>query len=256
MGIFETHAHYDDEVFDKDRESLLASMRENGVTRIMNVAADMASCKTTEALAERYTFIYGALGVHPSETGALTEEDMLWIREHAVSEKIRAIGEIGLDYHWKEPAKEVQKRWFRRQLALAAQLDMPVIIHSRDAAADTLSILMEENAAKLTGVVHCFSYAKEVAEAYMALGFYFGIGGVLTFSNARKLKEAVAEVIALKRIVLETDSPYLSPEPYRGTRNDSTRLPYVVKALAQLKGVSEEEVIRVTEENAEKLYRL
>ena len=166
-----------------------------------------------------------------------------------------AVGEIGLDYYWNEPDRELQKEWFRRQLNLARELAKPVIIHSRDAAKDTVDLMTEEHAEEIGGVIHCYSYTKETAEVFLKMGFYFGIGGVLTFKNAKKLKEAVA-YIPLDRIVLETDCPYLAPEPNRGKRNSSLNIPYVVKALAEIKGVEEETVRKAAWENAHKLYRL
>lgn len=251
--IFDTHAHYDDEAFDEDRDKLLSSLGDAGIGHVVNVAASMDSCRTTWELIHRYDFMYGALGVHPGETVGLTEADMEYIRAHASDEKVVAIGEIGLDYYWPEPDKTIQKAWFVRQLALAKEVGLPVIIHSRDASRDTLDILQQEYAGK--GIIHCYSYSKETAKDYLDMGFYFGIGGVVTFSNAKKLKEAV-EMIPLTSILLETDCPYLSPVPNRGKRNSSLNLSYVVSVIAELKGVSEEEVICVTEENANRIFGL
>ena len=216
--IFDTHAHYDDEAFDEDREELLWKMKEQGVEFIVNVGASIASTKKTIELVQRYPFLYGAVGIHPSETEELKEEDMLWLKKASVQKDIVAIGEIGLDYYWPEPDREIQKKWFIRQLALASEVKLPVIIHSRDAAEDTLEILKEWDKDKTGGVIHCFSYSKEIAREYLSMGYYFGIGGVLTFKNARKLVEAV-EIIPMEKILLETDCPYLAPEPYRGKRN-------------------------------------
>ena len=253
--IFDTHAHYDDEAFDGDREELLGSLQNQGIRAVTNVAASLKSCETTLALAENYDFIYGAIGVHPSETAELDENGMERLEHWCGCKKIRAVGEIGLDYYWEEPDHEIQKKWFVRQLDLARRSRLPVIIHSRDAARDTLDIMKAEGAGEIGGVIHCFSYTKEMAREYLNMGFYLGIGGVLTFKNGRKLKE-VAEYAPMDRIVLETDSPYLSPVPNRGKRNSSLNLPYVVSALAELKGITEEEVILRTTENARRLYRL
>lgn len=253
--IFDTHAHYDDEAFDRDREELLESLPKNGIEKVVNVGASLASCRRTIELTEKYNFIYGAIGVHPNETEELTEESIDWLREQCRLEKCVAVGETGLDYHWDEPEREVQKKWFARQLALAKELKLPVIVHSRDAARDTVDLMRAERAEEIGGVIHCYSYTKETARDFLEMGFYFGIGGVLTFKNARKLKEAV-EYIPLDRIVLETDCPYLAPVPDRGGRNSSLYIPYVVAAMAQLKGISEEEVRAATWENACKLYRL
>lgn len=252
--IFDTHAHYDDEAFDADREELLERLPKEGIARIVNVGASLASCRSTIALMNRYEFVYGAIGIHPSETAELDEEAFAVLRQQCQLEKCLAVGEIGLDYYWDEPDRELQKEWFRRQLNLAREIGKPVIIHSRDAAQDTVDLMTKEHAEEIGGVIHCYSYTKETAEIFLKMGFYFGIGGVLTFKNAKKLKEAAA-VIPLERIVLETDCPYLAPEPNRGKRNSSLNLPYVVKALAELKSVEEETVRRVTWENAHRLYR-
>lgn len=253
--IFESHAHYDDEAFDEDRDALLRSFAENGIDMVINIGASLESCRRTLALVEEYSFLYGAIGVHPSETGELTEAGLLWLKERCALEKVVAVGEIGLDYYWKEPEPPVQKKWFERQLEVAKEVKLPVVIHSRDAARDTLDIMKSSHAETTGGVVHCFSYTKEIAREYLEMGYYFGIGGVVTFANARKLKEAVS-YIPLDRILLETDSPYLAPEPNRGKRNSSLNLPYIAKEIAALKGLDYEEVLAVTHENAEKLFRL
>lgn len=253
--IFDTHAHYDDEAFEEDREELLASLNRQGIEAVTNVGASMKSSRTTLRLARSYPFVYAAIGVHPNETGELTEEDMKWLLESSSDEKVVAIGEIGLDYYWEEPEQEVQKHWFVRQLFLAREAGLPVIIHSREAAKDTLDIMKAEKAGDLGGVIHCFSYSKEMAREYLNLGYYLGIGGVLTFKNAKKLKEVV-EYMPMDRMVLETDCPYLSPVPNRGKRNSSLNLPYVVQEISAIKGIPEEEVIEITNQNAKRLYRL
>ncbi len=251
--IFDTHAHYDDEAFDEDREELLTSLPQRGIGKVVNIGASLDSCKKTVELMHKYDYIYGAIGVHPGETAELNEENFLWLKEQCLKEKCVAVGEIGLDYYWKEPEPEIQKKWFVRQMELARQLSLPIIVHSRDAAKDTVDIMTAQRAGEIGGVVHCYSYTKETAKTFLDMGFYFGIGGVITFKNSKKLKEAV-EYIPMESIVLETDCPYLAPEPYRGKRNSSLNLPYVVSELAQIKGVSEEEVRRITWENAHKLY--
>lgn len=251
--IFESHAHYDDDAFDQDREELLGSLREHGIDKVINVGASLDSCKVTLRLMKQYPFIYGAMGVHPSETGELNEENFVWLRGQCAADKVVAVGEIGLDYHWKEPEVSVQKLWFERQLELAREVKLPVIIHSREAAKDTLDMMQGLHAEEIGGVIHCFSYTKEIAREYLQMDYYFGIGGVITFHNAKKLKEAV-EYIPMDRILLETDSPYLAPEPYRGKRNSSLNLPYVAKEIAAIKGISYEDVVRITEENAERLF--
>ena len=253
--IFDTHAHYDDERFDEDRDALLKSMKDAGIGNIVNIGANMASSQRSLDLAAEYDFMYAAVGVHPSDCAELDDEKIEKLKEMSSFPKCVAIGEIGLDYYWPEPEHELQKMWFKRQIALAREVELPIIVHSRDAAADTVDILKSENAGELGGVVHCFSYSKEVAEECVKMGFYIGIGGVLTFKNGRKMKE-VAEAIPMERIILETDCPYLAPEPFRGKRNSSLYLPYVVSAMAQIKGISEEEVISITEANAREMYRL
>ena len=252
--IFDTHAHYDDRQFEEDREELLGSMRENGVELIVDAASDIASWDKIEQLTDRYPFIYGAIGVHPDEVGELDEEKMKRMEQLLAREKMVAVGEIGLDYYWDKENRDLQKMWFIRQLELARQLDLPVIIHSREAAADTMEI-MKQYAGELSGVIHCFSYSPEQAKEYVKMGFYLGIGGVVTFKNSRTLKEVVSYA-PLDRILLETDSPYLSPEPNRGKRNSSLNLPYVAEQIAALKGISTKEIIEVTEQNARNMYRM
>lgn len=251
--IFESHAHYDDEAFNEDRETLLTSMQKNGIGTIINVGASIASTQSTIALTQQYPFLYGAAGVHPSETAELDEDKLCWLEQQCRREKIVAVGEIGLDYHWPEPDRALQKYWFEKQLELAARVNLPLIIHSREAAKDTLDIMKAHHTQDSRGVIHCFSYTKEIAQEYIAMGYYIGIGGVITFSNARKLKEAAA-AIPIERILLETDCPYLAPIPNRGKRNSSLNLPYVAQEIAQIKGISREEVVSITCENAQRLF--
>lgn len=251
--IFDSHAHFDDAAFDEDRDALLSSFRQNGVGYVVNVTASLESLKVVPEMIKKYDFLYGTIGVHPNEVGPMTEDTLREMEALCGLEKIVAVGEIGLDYYWDEPEREIQKKWFIQQLKLAEKTGLPVSIHSREAAKDTLDIMKEFEGRLSGGVIHCFSYGVEMAREYLNMGYYLGIGGVLTFKNGKKLKE-VAEFAPLERIVLETDSPYLSPEPFRGKRNDSTKLKYVVERLSRIKGVTEEEVIRVTAENARKMY--
>ena len=256
MKIFETHAHYDDSDFDEDREELITNMlSDDGILDcIINVGASLKGCEDSLLLASRYDKVYAAIGVHPEEVDGLTMGHMRWIKENAsMNRKVLAIGEIGLDYHYPEPTKEVQKQWFRQQLKIASEIKKPVIIHSRDACADTLECMRMEHADKIGGIIHCYSYSKEAARDYLDMGFYFGIGGVVTFKNARKLIEAV-EYIPMERIVLETDCPYMAPEPHRGTRNDSRNITFVAEKIAQIKGMTTQEVIDITNKNARKLF--
>ena len=253
--IFETHAHYDDEAFAQDRENLLASMQEHGIGYIVNACASIESLKDTEELMEKYPFVYGAFGIHPDDVEKMTEETLEEIRRLSRLPKAVAIGEIGLDYYWhkEEHEHEIQKKMFLAQMEIAREEKLPFMVHSRDAAKDTLDLVKDcMKGGMYGGIIHCFSYGKEMAREYLDMGLYLGIGGVVTFKNAKKLKEVVAYA-PLEQLVLETDSPYLSPEPNRGKRNSSLNLPYVAEAIAQIKGCSEEEVIAVTEENAKKL---
>ncbi len=251
--IIDTHAHYDDKAFEEDRSEVLESMAGEGIGRIVNIGSSLGACKRTIQLMEQYDFIYGALGVHPTDSGELTEEDIEWLRTQCALEKCVAVGEIGLDYYWDEPEREIQKKWFIRQLQLAREVNLPVVIHSRDAAQDTVDIMKAEKAQEIGGVVHCYSYSRELAKTFLDMGFYFGIGGVVTFNNGRKLKEVV-EYLPMERMVLETDCPYLAPVPFRGKRNDSRKLTYVVEQIANIKGISPEEVQQTTTQNAYNLY--
>ena len=251
--IFDTHAHYDDPVYDKDREELFRTMRSEGVGIITDIGADIESTKRAIELSESYDFIYAAAGVHPSEVYSLEEADMEFLRRATESPKVVATGEIGLDYHYEDTVREVQKKWFIRQLELAKETKLPVVIHSRDAAQDTLDIMKAEHAQESGGVIHCFSYGWDMAKIFLDMGFYLGIGGVVTFKNAKKLKEVVQKA-PMERLVLETDAPYLAPEPYRGKRNASHYLKYVAEEIAALRNMTPEEVILVTEENGKRMY--
>ena len=252
--IFDTHAHYDDAAFAEDREALLSSLPGRGIGRVINVCSDVDSLRTTMELAEKYPYIYGAVGIHPDEVGKLNDGILEEMRLLCRLEKAAAVGEIGLDYYWNKENHPVQIRWFERQLELAREEGLPVIIHSREAAADTLEVMKRMKAGEIGGVMHCFSYSRELAREYLDMGLYLGIGGVLTFKNARKLKEVV-EYAPLSRLLLETDCPYLAPVPNRGKRNSSLNLPYVVEEIAALKGISPEEVMEKTAENAFRLFK-
>ena len=257
--IFETHAHYDDERFTEDQESVLADLPRKGISPVINVGASIASTRTTLELAQKYDFIYAAVGVHPSDVADLNEDTFAWLKEQTTYAKTVAVGEIGLDYYWDKEAdvQEKQRYWFGRQLQLAHQADLPVIIHSRDAAEDTMEIVQKEHDAGITepGVIHCYSYSPEMAQEFIRLGYYIGVGGVVTFKNAKKLVRTVEE-IPLERILLETDCPYMAPEPHRGTRNDSRNIAYVAEKIAQIKGITAQEVIDITNNNARVLFGL
>lgn len=253
--IFETHAHYEDKKFDEDRETLLQSLPENGIGTVVNVSSSLETIEQIIELTKKYPFIYGAVGIHPEECAQLDENSFSYVRKMAQTDKVLAIGEIGLDYYWDEPAREIQKRWFEEQIELARELALPMIIHSRDAAADTQSILKSHKAEEIGGVIHCFSYGREMAAEFLKMNFYLGIGGIVTFKNARKLKEVV-EYAPIERILLETDCPYMAPIPNRGSRNSSLNLVYVAKEIANIKGLDYDKVIEITERNARTMYHM
>lgn len=257
MKIFDTHAHYDDDAFNEDRDELLKRLiPTSDVTNITNIGCDMETSRMSVSLAEENAYIYASIGVIPHHVDEMTEESINELRKLANScDKVVAIGEIGLDYHYDEPSKELQHKWFLRQMELAGELGLPIVIHSRDAAQDTYELMKKAHAEDIGGVVHCYSYSEEMAREFLKMGFYFGIGGVLTFKNSKKLKRAVAS-IPIENIVLETDSPYLAPSPHRGERNDSRYLPLVVAEIARIKDMNKEEVARITFDNAKRLYRI
>jgi len=279
--IFETHAHYDDEKFTEDREEVLADLPKRGIRPVINVGASIESTKTTLEIAESHDFVYAAVGVHPSDIDGLNEETFAWLAEQTKHQKTVAIGEIGLDYYWDKEAdvQKQQRYWFRRQLELARREMLPVIIHSRDAAEDTMDILQEFHRMtkrddsdvtsrtglandtseqgycwdETPGVIHCYSYSLEMAHEFIKMGYYIGVGGVVTFKNAKKLVRTVEE-IPMERILLETDCPYMAPEPHRGTRNDSRNIPYVIEKIAQIKGIDPKVVEETARENAFRLF--
>ena len=249
-NIFDTHAHYDDEWFDEDREALLSSLPEKGVIRVISCGCDLKSTKANMALAEKYNYIYFAAGFHPENLEGASLSDLAEIRKIAQHPKCVAIGEIGLDYHWMASPKEVQIEFFRAQIELAKELALPVIIHDREAHGDTLDILRET---KPQGVLHCFSGSKEMAAEIIKMGMYIGMNGVATFKNARKSLEVV-RAIPTERLLLETDCPYLSPEPNRGKRNDSGNIPYIAERLGTELGIDPQELLNITTENAKRLF--
>lgn len=252
--IIDTHAHYDDERFEEDRAQLLEGLPYNGIGYCVNISSSVESLDKTLELVESYPHVFGTLGIHPNDiTADMNDQVLEKMIAGARHPKIVAIGEIGLDYYWDEPERAVQKEWFIRQIGVARETGLPLVIHSREAAKDTLDIMKQYHTEEIGGVIHCFSYHLEMAREYVKMGFYLGIGGVLTFNNSLKLKEVV-ENIPLERMVLETDSPYLTPVPFRGKRNDSTKLKYVAAKLAELKGYTVEEVERITTQNALRLY--
>lgn len=251
--IFDSHAHYDDRAFHEDRSALLKRLSQSGIEGIVNAGASLDSVRRTMELAQTYPFLYAAVGIHPEHTAELKESHTDWLRSLLGCPKAVAVGEIGLDYYWDEPDRQIQKEWFCRQLHLALEVKKPVVVHSRDAAEDTLRIMKEEYGAGNPAYIHCFSYSKEMAREFLNLGCMIGIGGVVTFKNARKVKETV-EYVPLDRILLETDCPYLAPVPHRGERNSSEYLPLVIEEIAVIKGLSLEEVEEATCRNARQFF--
>lgn len=252
--IIDTHAHYDDEQFNEDRDDVLNRMKDAGVELIVDVGSTLKSWDHIINLINEYPFVYGAIGLHPDEVGDFDEEQFARMKVLLEHEKVVAVGEIGLDYYWDKEQHDLQKKWFVKQLELAREKELPVIIHSRESAADTMEI-MQQYGVGLKGVIHCYSYSVEMAKEYVKMGYFIGIGGVVTFKNAKKLKEVVKE-IPLESLVLETDCPYLAPVPFRGKRNSSEYLNYVAEEIAEIKQISVEEVIQQTEKNARRLYDL
>ena len=252
--LFDTHAHMDDRAFDDDRGELLSRLPEAGIGLLMNPGCSLASSRAACALAKEYDYIYAAVGSHPDAAAEVSPEVLeayrALVRENP---KVKAIGEIGLDYHYEDVPREIQKKAFRAQMALAAELDLPVIVHEREAHGDGMAIVREFPT--VTGVFHCYSGSAEMAKELVSLGWYIGFTGVLTFKNARKALE-VAAGLPLDRIVLETDCPYMSPEPFRGKRNDPGKLYRMAQALGALRGLSEEDVQRIALENGRRLYRI
>ena len=250
--LFDTHAHYDDERFDGDRDALLASMPERGVELIVNPGCTVKTSRTAVELAARFAHVYAAVGIHPENCHDFTPAQIDDLRALAARPKVVAIGEIGLDYYWEQnPPRELQQRVLRDQLALAQELDLPVIVHDREAHADSLAIVQEFPAVR--GVFHCFSGSVEMARELLKRGWYLGFDGPVTYKNARKTVEVALEC-PLDRMLLETDSPYMAPVPVRGTRNDSRSVRYIAEKLAALRGLDTDELIRLTAENGKRLF--
>lgn len=248
---FESHAHYDDRRFREDGEALLGSFPSLGIAYVVNVGCDVKSSKASIRMAEKFDHVYASVGIHPSSVQDMSSTTIDELKRLSAHKKVVAIGEIGLDYHYDDYSPEAQRFWFRQQLRLAEEVNLPVIIHSRDASEETFDII--KSTAVRRGVIHCYSGAAPMALEYAKMGFYIGVGGVVTYSNARKLVEVV-EALPLERIVIETDCPYLSPTPNRGKRNDSRNLQYVVEKIADIKNVTPDEVRNVTMQNGKSLY--
>ncbi len=250
--LFDSHAHFDDPQFDQDRETVLNSLKNFGVGYVMNIGADLETSKAAVNLAENYDFIYATVGVHPGDAESMNDEVLQELRNLALQhKKVRAIGEIGLDYHYEGYDKMVQENCFRSQIVLAKELNMPIVVHDRDSKGDAIAILKEEKVSR--GVMHCFSGSSETAKELVKMGFMISFTGVLTFKNARRAIEACSAV-PLDRLMIETDCPYMAPEPHRGERNFSGYVGYVADKMAEIKGVSREELERITTENALRFY--
>lgn len=252
MKIFDTHAHYDDDAFDEDRDELFIAMHENNVEYIINQGINVKTSKFAISLAEKYPYVYAAVGIHPEDVSSL--DDINEIKKLATHKKVVAIGEIGLDYHYDNTNKELQQKYFKNQLELANEMNLPVVIHDRDAHKDTLDTLKSikiNNA----GVVHCFSGSVEMAKELIKLGYYLGFDGPITFKNAKTALE-VLEYIPLDRILIETDAPYLTPTPFRGKRNNSMYLVHVINKIAEIKNLPPEEISNITMNNAKTLFKI
>ena len=255
--LFDTHAHYDDAKFDEDRDTVLGSMAESGVGFIVDVGCSFESIPKAYELTRKYENVYFSVGFHPNDAQSAedngAEKSLDLLRSYLKDEKCVAVGEIGLDYYWDEVGRDMQKRWFRLQLELAREVGKPVIVHDRDAHGDTMEILREYK--DVTGILHSFSGSPEMASELLKLGWYISFSGVLTFKNAARLPE-VAKIVPLDRMLIETDAPYLAPHPMRGKRNDSRLMAYTASKLAEIKGLTYEDICRITAENAGRIYAI
>lgn len=253
--LFDTHAHYNDEQFDADRDGVLSSMNENNVGLIMNPATKVSEFEEITKMCEKYPFMYGAIGVHPEEIDTVDDNTIEMIKKYAKHPKIKAIGEIGLDYYWVKDNKEIQKHWLGVQVDIARELKLPVIIHDREAHADTLDVLREHKVWECGGVFHCYSGSAEMVREILDWGMYIGFGGALTFKKAQRPISAAAAVPP-DRLVIETDSPYMAPVPMRGKRNSSLYVHYVAEKLAEIKGITKAEMEKISAENGKRLYNI
>lgn len=254
--FIDSHAHLDDPRFDQDRENVIESLREDGVDVVINIGADKESSLSTLELARKYDNIYAVAGVHPHSASELEEDGLDWLREIAKEEKVVAIGEIGLDFYYDNSPRDIQRKWFKAQLQLAKELGLPVVIHTRDAAKETYDILKEAAAdGKLKVLMHCYSGSAEMAMDYARLGFYIALGGAVTFKNARVPRE-VASVVPLENLMIETDCPYMTPEPFRGKRNEPKLVNLVAEKIAEIKAMPVEELAKATADNARSFFRL
>ncbi|MBW4828416.1 MAG: TatD family hydrolase [Clostridiaceae bacterium] len=253
--LIDSHAHLDDRKFNKDRDRLIKSLKQNDISLVINVGADVSSSIKSVKLADGYENVYAAVGVHPHSAKEMDDSTIDVLRAFAKRDKVVAIGEIGLDFHYDNSPRNIQRKWFIEQIKLAKELDMPIIVHSRDADQETFDILKEEADERLRGVLHCYSGSAEMAKDYIDLGFYISLAGPVTFKNARKPKE-VAKVVPIDKLLIETDSPYLTPEPHRGKRNEPLYVRHVASMIAELRGMDFEDVGRITSENTKRLFNI
>jgi len=253
--LFDTHAHYDDEKFEEDRYEIIEKAYKSGVSYIINASTDIKSCEESLAFARKYEYVYAAVGIHPHEVGGIDDSTLDRVARLAKEDKVVAIGEIGLDYYYDFAPRDVQKYWFSQQINLARELKLPIIVHNRDAHQDSMDIIKQQKAAEVGGVFHCYSGSLEMAKELLNCNFYISVGGSLTFKNAKKLVEVV-RWIPLDKLLIETDCPYLTPEPHRGKRNDSSYVRFVAEKVAQIKEISFETVAEVTTDNAKKLFKI
>lgn len=253
MMLFDTHAHLNAEQFDEDLEEVVLRAQQAGVSNMVIVGFDRPTIEKAIALVERYDFMYASVGWHPVDAIDMTDEDLAWIEELAAHPKVVALGEMGLDYYWDKSPKEIQKEVLRKQIRLAKKVKLPIIIHNREATADLIEILKEEGAEEVGGIMHCFSGSAQTAKECIELNFAISLGGPVTFKNAKKPKEVAAE-IPLEKLLIETDSPYLTPHPFRGKRNEPSYVKLVAEQIAEIKGISLEEVAEATAKNAKDLF--
>ncbi|EPB9414152.1 TatD family hydrolase [Clostridium perfringens] len=252
--IFDTHAHYDSDSFDEDRENVIKELKENGVIGVLNCGSDLYGLRKSVELAKEFDMFYAAVGIHPENADEFNEDVVKEIKEFVKNEKVKAIGEIGLDYYWEEnPPREVQKEVFRAQMKLADELNLPVVIHDRDAHKDTLEIMKEFP--NVIGVVHCFSGSVEFAKECIKLGYYIGFTGVLTFKNAKKLVDVCREIPS-ERMLVETDCPFMAPVPFRGKRNKSDYIEYIIDKMSEIRGISGEEMNEILLNNKKRLFKI
>jgi TatD DNase family protein len=253
--LIDSHAHLDDERFDRDRDELIKSLGKNGISTVINIGADLPSSIKSVKLSEQYDNIYAAVGVHPHSASEMDEGTIEVLKAFSSREKVVAIGEIGLDYYYDNSPRDVQRTWFKRQMKLAKEVNLPIVVHSREANQETFDMIKAESDGKLTGVIHCYSGSVELMKEYIKLGYYISLGGPVTFKNAKTPKE-VAKVVPIDRLLVETDSPYLTPEPHRGKRNEPLYVRHVAAMIAELRGMTIEELARATSENTKRLFNL